>query len=96
MMGGIFGGLLAFIQFLGGCLLCLLVGRKAWGTTENAKGLRALFGGVIAGVLIGIAIQAFATDSIDPRTHNAIWIGGIAGFFIRFGLYKLDQLLRKP
>ena len=95
-MGGIFGGLLAVVQVVGGCLIYVLVGRKAWGTSEDANGLRALFGGVIIGVLVGAVIQLYVTDSIGLRANNLIWIGGIAGFFLGFGLYKLDQLLRKP
>jgi|GEM_PF-4738971 len=97
-MVGIFGGLLAVIQFVGGCLIYVLVGPKAWGTTEDAKGLRALFGGVIIGVLIGVAIQPFVTAGPAPGTHKAAWIGltSIAGLFLGFALYKLDQLLRKP
>lgn len=94
-MGGVFGGVLAVNQELGGLLLFLLIGSKAWKATNNGEHLRSLFRGAALGLLIGIAICIFAMTERDkiafpPEAMIAVCtVGGIILAVVLYGLHRM-------
>src|SRR4051794_40932053 len=59
VMGGIFGGILSLIAFLGGCVLFVLVGSRAWSPTTIGRWLRLLAGGATCGGAVAIFLWVF-------------------------------------
>ena len=55
-MGGLFGGVLGAINFLGGVALYVLVGRVAWNENETATWIRTFVGSIVAGEVIGLLV----------------------------------------
>jgi len=58
-MGGVFGSYLAFIKGIGGIILMILIGKKAWQGTNTAGNFRLVFGSVFIGALIGPLLMHF-------------------------------------
>jgi len=90
-MGGIFGGLLTIIQFLGGCFLFLLVGKKAWRDTDNGDVSRTMFGGLVFGALIAATLHLFVFPEWELLT--AIIVGVIGGVIFTAVLRGLSGLM---
>jgi hypothetical protein len=84
-MGGIFGGLHGFLNWWGGWVLCLFVGRRlAWRTSKPARWLRVLLGGASAGVILGGAKGTFSFQFYPTQRgiSNEIWLGIGEGVFL--------------
>lgn len=66
-MGGVFGGLLRIYSFLGGCLIYLLIGRRAWTDSVGAYWWRLSIGSLSIGILVGIftSMNVFAASSLS-------------------------------
>ena len=72
-MTGILGGLLFFIDRLGGLALVVLIGRLAWKQTKGSQFARVVAGGVV----VTAAVAAFLIMKYDAQE----WGDG-CGFFI--------------
>lgn len=69
-MYGMGGGLLGLVQALGGLLLFLLIGTRAWKKTLGAQLLRVLFGGSIIGFLLGIGLNRFILSKTSDTSMS--------------------------
>ncbi len=63
-MSGLFGGLLSAIDFLGGIILFLLIGKKAWVTKYPARGIRLFIASIAIGIILSTLIYFF-DSSVD-------------------------------
>jgi hypothetical protein len=58
-MGGLFGGLLGIVNVIGGSILTLLIGSKAWTESEDGRFFRLGVGVLFIGPMIGVASYLF-------------------------------------
>ena len=96
-MSGVLGGLLGLINIVGGAVLFILVGNKAWGKSDTARWLRLIFGGVSSGY--GIGTTLFLNVSVDQ--YSTDWRPGVCFALIPFlsvmcilGLEGLRRVLK--
>lgn len=74
-MAGIFGGILGFVNLIGGLILSILMGFSI-GFRETGAGRwwRVLFGGVVVGAalgtLIGLIISFVDYEALFPNLHQ--------------------------
>src|SRR6266849_6194306 len=79
-MSGLFGGLLNLIDPLGGYVLHVLIGPKAWKEGKGARMARLIFGGAFAGTVIGAFIGGICglVFSISaPQPSLGLALGGM-------------------
>ena len=63
-MTGLFGGILAIVEFIGGCILFVLIGGRAWKADQTARGYRLNIGGTLGGFLIGFLVYWITPNEI--------------------------------
>jgi hypothetical protein len=73
-MSGLLGGLLKLIHLIGGTVLFVLIGRKAWRDSDNGYALRSVAGIVIVAVGIGFILYGFIVPDkpTDPPARPTI------------------------
>lgn len=70
-----FGGILGFFNVIGGCVLYILVGSKAWGKTYKSRWWRVVFGGAVLGFIVGTIIYLTLEDLERNRLGALIFMG---------------------
>lgn len=58
-MGGLFGGLLDLVNVMGGGILYLLIGSKAWKDSKEGRFFRLASGTIGLGLILGVSFYLF-------------------------------------
>jgi hypothetical protein len=78
-MGGFFGGFLGLINAVGGGVLQVLIGLKAWNDNASGRHYRVVAGSIASGLVIGGILYVWLLEALfdDP-------FGGILNLLICF------------
>ncbi len=72
-MGGLFGGLLGLVNLVGGLILYLLIGAKAWRENEKGRDARRRTGAIFIAIPLGFILYVFLS-SVDYFSHDERYI----------------------
>jgi hypothetical protein len=69
-MGGVFGGLLGLINAVGGAVLYVLLGSKAWRESEQGRKERRNMGSLVFGLALGSGFYFFKKTELLDKPEN--------------------------
>lgn len=80
-MTGLFRGLLEIVNLLGGTVLFILVGSKAWAKSRTGRNFRLTFGGLVIGIVAAVVTYYQLRPMSDPSPICCVPVGLIAAVF---------------
>lgn len=86
-----FGGLLQVLRIIGGVVLYVLIGSKAFGASEKAQNLRLGFGSLIVGFGIGVVLYYWCLNQTDDRTIISFLVTPAASIAVAFILNAISK-----
>lgn len=93
-MSGLFGGILEFVNILGGVILYLLIGKKAWKHSNTTRYARLNFGGIFVGFVLATTLY-FNGDLDIFKKHEVFVPIVLIPFFVLVSVLCLEILRKK-
>jgi hypothetical protein len=94
-MGGVLGGYLFVVDIIGGAVLWVAIGSKAW--REGGRVFRLGAGAMSIGAAIGIFVSVFASPTYaEPQWIVGAIAGSLTSLVLTFILYEISRAIDDP
>jgi hypothetical protein len=92
-MSGVFGGYLWLVDVLGGVVLFVLIGSKAF--KPKARSPRLMFGSMVIGSVLGAVLMPYLLQTEGEPEIRSYLLWGVLGIVLVWGLTLILQHLNE-